>query len=93
MGHFPPPRRRLCPPHLPPPRQKIVKISHFRQIFGFLLPQKNFWTFAPLQSHFAPSMPPPQISGAATGLFCSSQDPQFIYESVFKTRGSRNPVF
>ena len=55
-GISPPPSQRLCPPTCPPPSQKkkIAKISHFRQIFGFLPPQnyilpprcpptKKFW--------------------------------------------------
>ena len=54
-GHFPP-RRRLCPP-LPLLEEKNTKISHFRQIFGFLPSQNRIW---PLD------VPHQKISGATT---------------------------
>ena len=36
-GHLPPPRRRICPQL----EERMAKIGHFRQIFGFLPPQKR----------------------------------------------------
>ena len=63
-GHFPPQLEALPPPPLAPnQKKKMVKISHFWQIF---------WIFAPSETHFAPSMPPQKKkkkkknSGAAT---------------------------
>ena len=48
-GHLPPQLEAL-PPHLPPSQKvKMVKISHFWQIFGF---------FASSEMHFAPQCPP-----------------------------------
>ena len=46
-GHLLPVRGSA--PTFPQLEEKMAKISHFRQIFGF---------FAPSESHFAPSMPP-----------------------------------
>ena len=57
MGAFSPsPSRRLCPA-LPPVRRKKWPNQSFWAIF---------WIFAPSESHFAHSMPPTQLSGAAT---------------------------
>ena len=64
--------QRFCPT-CPPVRRKMAKISHFWQIFGFKkngqnqLFLANLLIFAPSELHFAPSMPPPNISAAATG--------------------------
>ena len=42
MGAFPSPQFEALPPTCPPVRsKKMVKISHFWQIFGFLPPQKR----------------------------------------------------
>ena len=74
-GHSP--SRRICP-HLPPPpdrKGKIAKISHFWQIFGFLLhqirilpprcplPPNNFWCLHRVQYPLMSS--PTKQSGAA----------------------------
>ena len=46
-------------PTCPPQKKKMVKISHFLQIFGFLPPQKRI---------LPPRCPPQKKSGAATIL-------------------------
>ena len=62
---------RKCPPvggsapHLPPKlKKKMVKISHFRQIFGYLPPQNCI---------LPPGCPPQKISGAATSCISSKR--------------------
>ena len=65
-GKCPPPQSEvLPPPHLPPSqKKKMVKISHFWQIFEFLPPQKCI---------LSPRCPPTKkISGAATDVTSSS---------------------
>ena len=58
-GHFLPASLRLCPPPplAPQPVEKMVKLSHFGQIFGFF----------PFRNVFSPLMPHKKICGAATG--------------------------
>ena len=58
-GAFPSPQFEALPPHLPP--QSVEKNGQNQPFWA------NFWIFAPSEMHFAPLMPPQNISGAATG--------------------------
>ena len=59
MGAFATPQSEALPPHLPlQSEEKNGQNQPFLAIF---------WIFAPSETYFAPSMPPPQkFSGAAT---------------------------
>ena len=70
-GLCPPPSQRLCP-YLPPSqKQKMSKISHFQQIFGFLPPQNHI---------LPPRCPPPQKKNLVPPLLRGYPRRSLIFE-------------
>ena len=71
MGANAPQSEALPPPLAPQSEEKNGQNQPF---------SANFWIFAPSESHFAPSVPPPhkKISGAATGSNIHLKSPSVL---------------